>query len=337
MPPKSYAKIARSAPAPSRVPMTESELSRVLAEVHTSWGEIACVGDPLPVQRRRSPLAAPAPAPVLRADWTDFYAQPWAEKVELRGSDYLDLSDLTEDEYEAAMSWIYAMGWSVSTYENGMADETRLWVVCQPDTLPPRVWVRPNRFEGAAQLLAETAPVPVPVAVARARIVIPRFCRVGPDCPLKDTTCNFCHADTLACKDEACTFGEKCSAEKRLTCIRTHPGDPHYEGKCIHAPWAAERAAKAAAEAEAAAERLLAQPDSRPAGTAEAAAESEARAAVERARAAALVEAVPEPQADGPSWDDEDYVTPEVTVVSVTPEELEREAWNKGHRRAQTA
>ena len=324
MPPKSYAKIARSvpAPAPRRVPMTESELSRVLAEVPTSWGEIACVGDPLPVQRRRSPLAAPAP--VLRADWTDFYAQPWAEKVELRGSDYLDLSDLTEDAYEAAMTWIYAMGWSISSYENGMADETRLWVVCQPDTLPPRVWVRPNRFEGAAQLLggtAETAPVPV----ARARIVIPRFCRAGPDCLLKDTTCNFCHADTIACLDEPCTFGEKCSAEKRLTCIRTHPGEPHYEGRCIHAPWAAERAAKAAAEAEAEAE-----------AAAEATAEAEARAAV-RARAAALVEPVPEPQAAGPSWDDEDYVTPEVTVVSVTPEELEREAWNKGHRRAQTA
>lgn len=344
MPPKSYAKIARPAPAPRRAPMTESELMRVLAEVPTSWG--ASVGDsdisPAAVQallrRRRSPLAAPAPtpAPRLRADWPDFYAQPWAEKVELRGSDYLDLSDLTEDEYEAAMSWIYFMGWSVSTYENGMADETRLWVVCQPDTLPPRVWVRPNRFEGAAQLLAETAPVPVPVPVARARIVIPRFCRDsagGVACA--DPTCRFTHEDTIPRPNELCKFGDACGASdpaKRALCIRMHPGEEWSEGMVVRRPGTEPKLEpEAEAEAEAAAERLLAQPDSRPAGTAE------AKPLHWCAGHPPFLEPEPQMTSSGPSWDDEDYVVPEVTVVSVTAEELEREAWNIQHRRAQTA
>ena len=325
MPPKSYAKIARS--APRRAPMTESELMRVLAEVPTSWG--ASVGDPdispaavqALLKRRRSPLAAPAPR--LRADWPDFYAQPWAEKVELRGSDYLDLSDLTEDEYEAAMSWIYFMGWSVSTYENGMADETRLWVVCQPDTLPPRVWVRPNRFEGAAQLLAETAPVPVPVAAPKPRYVIPRFCRDsagGVACA--DPACRFAHDDTIPRVNEPCKFGEGCGASdpaKRALCIRMHPGEEWSEDLVIVRP-GTEPKPEAEPEPE---------PETEP--------EPEAKPLHWCAGHPPFLEPEPQMTSSGPSWDDEDYVVPEVTVVSVTAEELEREAWNIQHRRAQTA
>ena len=305
--------------------MTESEFMRVLAEVPTSWG--ASVGDPdispaavqALLRRRRSPLAAPAPR--LRADWPDFYAQPWAEKVELRGSDYLDLSDLTEDEYEAAMSWIYVMGWSVSTYENGMADETRLWVVCQPDTLPPRVWVRPNRFEGAAQLLAETAPVPV--SAPRARIVIPRFCRDsagGVACA--DPTCRFTHEDTIPRPNELCKFGDACGASdpaKRALCIRMHPGEEWSEGMVVRRP-GTEPKPEAEPEAE---------PEPEP--------EAEPEPLHWCAGHPPFLEPEPQMTSSGPSWDDEDYVGPEVTVVSVTAEELEREAWNIQHRRAQTA
>jgi hypothetical protein len=226
------------------------------------------------------------------------------------------------------------MGWSVSTYENGMADETRLWVVCQPDTLPPRVWVRPNRFEGAAQLLAETAPVPVPVPVAapKPRYVIPRFCRDsagGVACA--DPACRFAHDDTIPRVNEPCKFGEGCGASdpaKRALCIRMHPGEEWSEDLVIVRPGTAERLA---AEAEAAAERLLAQPDSRPAGTAE------AKPLHWCAGHPPFLEPEPQMTSSGPSWDDEDYVVPEVTVVSVTAEELEREAWNIQHRRAQTA
>jgi hypothetical protein len=229
----------------------------------TGWGEMACEGDLLTMPAVAK--VTPTPAPVLRADWEHFYAQPWARNVEWRGSDYLDLCDLTEDEYEALMTWVYAKGWYVPCDNDpggicegcavtmkkgccahfpagtGKPDESRLHVMCQPDVGAPRVWARPNRFDNAAQLL--TMPVAAPIALPKKvkLAVIPRFCVkcAAAGSPEGLPGCKYSHEDTIPRVNEPCKFGDGCGSgdpAKRATCIRMHPGEVWSEDLVICRP-----------------------------------------------------------------------------------------------------
>ena len=71
---------------------------------------------------------------------------------------------------------------------------------------------------------------PPPVKAAAPRKCIPRFCKHASACPLKDTTCNYTHGDSIPCVDKPCGFdkpaeGKTCSGSKRATCIFMHPSE----------------------------------------------------------------------------------------------------------------
>jgi hypothetical protein len=147
--------------------------------------------------------------------YEDLFTQPFAAYI-IRGSSsccskVLDLSFLSDTEYESLMSWIYEAGWDILT-------ESRTSITVNPEAqLPPRIWV----------------PLTATATKTRSRrrpATIPRFCRHGPNCPDQDTTCHYTHGDTIHCIDEVCGFdnpagGGCCCGEKRKTCIRVHPSE----------------------------------------------------------------------------------------------------------------
>jgi hypothetical protein len=142
------------------------------------------------------------------------------------------------------MTWLYAEGWYITL-------EERYVVEVEPDTLPSRRWIppyKPSRFELAAMEEEEapsccSAPPPVVKPAAPPRKCIPRFCKHASACPLKDTTCNYTHGDTIPCVDKPCGFdkpaeGKTCSGDKRATCIFMHPseGQTWNASMVIHRP-----------------------------------------------------------------------------------------------------
>jgi hypothetical protein len=257
--PPSFASIARTpVRAVSAIEMLQNDY-----DCSAGWGEMACEGDLLTMPAVAK--VTPTPAPVLRADWEHFYAQPWARNVQWLGSDYLDLSALTEDEYVALMTWVYANGWyvpcdtSTGTCEEcyaktekkdcphftgtGKPDESRFHVMCQPDMGPSRAWVRPNRFEIAAQLMTMPVATPAPVALPKKvkLAVIPRFCVkcAAAGSPEGLPGCKYSHEDTIPRVNEPCKFGDGCGSgdpAKRATCIRMHPGEVWSEDLVICRP-----------------------------------------------------------------------------------------------------
>ena len=152
--------------------------------------------------------------------------QPFSRNLEAHCGDRFDLSDLTELEYAACMTWLYANGWYVTGGRNNLEAYSA--------DLPPRVWVM-DRFAtlmeeeapAPAQALAQ-APAPKPKAKKTA-VTVPRFCRAssgGVACA--DAACRYVHADTMPRLDEPCAFGAACGGTdpaKRALCIRMHPGE----------------------------------------------------------------------------------------------------------------
>ena len=147
---------------------------------------------------------------------SSLWRQPWAENLELRLCELYDLEGLTDEEYEAMMTWLYAEGWEVSG--------NRWFVNAWPADLPPRTWVSERDFH----VLAPVAEEPV-VVRPKKKSTVPRFCRAssgGVACA--DPTCRYVHDDTMHRLDELCAFGESCGASdpaKRALCIRMHPGE----------------------------------------------------------------------------------------------------------------
>jgi hypothetical protein len=151
--------------------------------------------------------------------YDDLFTQPFAAYI-IRSSGCsskskaLDLSFLSDTEYESLMSWIYEAGWDILT-------ESRKSITVNPEAhLPPRLWVP----------LPATATTASPTKSRRRPATIPRFCRHGHNCPDQDTTCHYTHGDTIHCIDEICAFdnpteGCCCCGEKRKTCIRIHPSE----------------------------------------------------------------------------------------------------------------
>lgn len=157
--------------------------------------------------------------------------QPFSRNLEAHCGDRFDLSYLTESEYVACMTWLYANGWYVTGGRNNLEAYSA--------DLPPRVWVM-DRFAAImeeapapaqAQALASSGPglqalAPKP---KKATVTVPRFCRAssgGVACA--DAACRYVHADTMPRLNEPCAFGAACGGTdpaKRALCIRMHPGE----------------------------------------------------------------------------------------------------------------
>jgi hypothetical protein len=148
----------------------------------------------------------------MRSNLDPLFAQPFAAYIVRSTDTVLDLTFLSDTEYESLMKWLYANGW-------GLLKETRTSITVDPDAgLPPRIWMPSCRSRSCDGGL--------PATKSRRQIAtIPRFCRHGPNCPDRTTTCHYTHEDRIPCIDEVCAFDGCCSGEKRRTCIRIHPSE----------------------------------------------------------------------------------------------------------------
>lgn len=139
----------------------------------------------------------------------EMWKQPFAAALSLKNEtiDLYDCRPMSDDDYAAFMTFLYAHGWIVS-------HEERRWVQTVPWNEPARVWVPP----------AEKA-------------VVPRFCREAEECCTQD--CRYVHGHTIPKVDRACGFGAKCGSsdptgEKRALCIYMHPGEKWTAESCVH-------------------------------------------------------------------------------------------------------
>lgn len=135
------------------------------------------------------------------------WAQPFAAKLGEHTTDVFDTAGLTDAEYDAFMTFLYAEGWSVTM-------EERAAVRAYTDSLPPRMWVPPaeKHCHGHGHHQQKK----------KAATVVPRFCvKCDPAAPAEG--CRYVHADTMPRVDKPCSFGEGCS--KRAACLFMHPGE----------------------------------------------------------------------------------------------------------------
>lgn len=168
---------------------------------------------------------------------TDLWSQPWTADLESPFSDCYDTSALTEADYSALMTWLYAQGWDIQT-------ETREYVQAYPDTLPPRLWV-PDRFSALLRTShtvkhchSRVTEAAGPKKVKSA--CVPRFCRASSGgVPCAEAGCRYVHADTMARLNQPCGFGAGCGASdptgvKRGQCLYMHPGETWDATLVIH-------------------------------------------------------------------------------------------------------
>lgn len=188
------------------------------------WGDLFVESAPAPAPapvpagfqvaglRRRAPAATPpAATPVPETTQVDLYSQPFAARLEQHTDSVYDTSEMSDREWAACMTWLYANGWRVM-------GEDRKGFQADPDTLPPRVWVAP------------AAPAPLCAAGSdtgrRRAAPRPLFCSGGPKCT---AGCPYVHGDSIPVLKEPCQFG--CSCSKRSVavgmtpCIRLHPDE----------------------------------------------------------------------------------------------------------------
>jgi hypothetical protein len=163
--------------------------------------------------------------------------EPFAQNLEAHLSDVFDTSALTDEEYAAFMTRLYAAGWSIT-------QETRTVVQARPDTLPPRLWVPPGRFDGLTEDKEKVKSL-IPLASPgtdkgrKKGAPVPRFCRAAGGC--QEAGCRYTHGDTIPRVNRPCGFGEACGATdptgvKRSQCLYMHPGETWTEGMVIHRP-----------------------------------------------------------------------------------------------------
>jgi len=168
------------------------------------------------IQAEREAVAAAA-----AAEEASIWYQSFSRNLEAHCGGRFDLGGLTEPEYEACMTWLYANGWHTAGCRSNLE--------AYPADLPPRVWVAPavDRFVG---LMEEPAPAAVIVSrPKKAAATVPRFCRASSGgVPCADATCRYVHADTMARLDKPCGFGAACGGTdpaKRAACLYMHPGE----------------------------------------------------------------------------------------------------------------
>lgn len=231
------------------------------------WGDILC-GGYVPVIATLPVTPPPASVRPRSNTEEDLWAQPWAARLDEHFGDCYDTRALTDAEWEAMLTWLYAEGWEVQDYD-------RESVKAYADDMPPRIWVRPppeedalparglhGKFRGIAETDADDHhdcdcacdcdhAVPLKTLEGR-KATIPRFCRAGAECA--DLECRFVHADTIPRINEPCKFGAECGATdptglKRSQCLRMHPGETWTAEMVIVRPPPPPAAATAAAGA----------------------------------------------------------------------------------------
>ena len=159
--------------------------------------------------------AEPEPEPeTAEWDWqsaeADLWRQPFVQKLGVR-NETLGIYDtrlVSDEDYAAFMTYLYAKGWTVQ-------HEERRWVRAMTGDHPPRVWVPP----------------------AKQKTIIPRFCRAAHHCDA--IHCNYVHGDTIPKIDRPCKFGATCGAAdagKRALCVHMHPGEKWTAELCVHRP-----------------------------------------------------------------------------------------------------
>lgn len=210
------------------------------------WGDIFAGSAEAPAE-----VAAPEERP-LRGTPEEFWAQPFAANLEVYTMDVYDTRALTDEEWNAMMSWLYWKGWWVD-------DIGRESVCAEPDDLPARHWCppRPETPEpepepecagGPCRRWVDDEPAAAPPkapkkkalrAAGLAPVPVMRFCRAGCACPEKDTGCRYVHGDTIPKIDKPCGFGAECGASdptgvKRSQCLYMHPGEVWSADLCIH-------------------------------------------------------------------------------------------------------
>lgn len=212
------------APPPPYDPETDP-IFQALKRGDILWGDLFVAPPPAPPPagftpvglRRFAPVARPAAAPAADADAEptttvlDLLRQPFADRLEMHTASIYDTRDMSDRDWAACMTWLYANGWNVK-------GENRQGFQAEPDTLPPRVWVAP------------AAPAPLCAAGSdtgrRRAAPRPLFCSGGPKCT---DGCPYVHGDTIPVLKEPCQFG--CSCSKRSVavgmtpCIRLHPDE----------------------------------------------------------------------------------------------------------------
>ena len=156
-------------------------------------------------------------------DWADaeadLWAQPFAASLSVKNEN-IDLYDcrlMSDQDYAAFMTYLYAHGWIVS-------HEERRWVQAGTGYEPPRVWVPPSTASCCGS------------GGKKEKTVVPRFCREGEECCTQD--CRYVHGDYIPKVDRACAFGERCGSsdptgEKRALCIYIHPGEVWTAESCV--------------------------------------------------------------------------------------------------------
>ena len=168
-------------------------------------------GRPLGKQARRAPATPAAATPAPATSSMDLYIQPFASRLEQHTSSVYDTTEMSDGDWAACMTWLYANGWNVM-------GEDRKGFQAEPDALPPRVWVSP----------APPAPLCAAGSDTGRRRAAPRplFCSGGPKCT---DGCPYVHGDSIPVLKEPCQFG--CSCSKRSVavgmtpCIRLHPNE----------------------------------------------------------------------------------------------------------------
>jgi len=193
----------------------------------SSWGDLALAEEgETPPMRLISPVEwAQRAIDDLAQQTEEIWDQPFARALCTYYADCYNTQALTDDEYEACLTWLYEKGWSVEA-------EDRVGVKAFPDNLPPRVWISPlaARFEMPVCGHEHRAP-PQVISVPRMKkekkgaYAVPRFCR---DAACKDAECRYVHGDTIPRINEPCNFGAACGAAdavKRSQCLRMHPGE----------------------------------------------------------------------------------------------------------------
>jgi hypothetical protein len=219
---------------PTLAALNENDPYRQAMSSGSSWGDLALAeeGD-TPPMRLISPVEwAQRELADLAQQEAEIWNQPFAQTLSVYYADSYDTRALTEDEYDACMTWLYEKGWSVSS-------EDRNGFKATPDNLPPRVWIAQSRFDCCDHV---EKPVPMPMQPHRMKKIgmVPRFCRAscgGVACA--DTACRYVHDDTICRINEPCNFGAGCGASdaaKRALCIRMHPGETWAADMVVHRP-----------------------------------------------------------------------------------------------------
>lgn len=158
----------------------------------------------------------------------EFWAQSFTQNLDERIPDYFDTTGLTDDEFHAMLTWVYANGWAVEVCGR---DSVKLMSDDGPSRryIPDNFWThKPAHGVCCSHKHDKKAKTST----------IPRFCRAA---VCEEADCRYVHADTIPKTNRPCGFGEGCGASdptgvKRSQCLFMHPGETWTTESCIHKP-----------------------------------------------------------------------------------------------------